>query len=138
MDSNEDTLDRELREALVALAEAAVSGHDVVEPFERVKTAILTSGWFTEDNRRAVDDLSFGPRIGPDRAVGIGLRSAGILLRDIIHHLEEERIPDGIADTFPHLTQREWESAMRVLVMILMSFEALERTEEGRQVGPNC
>jgi hypothetical protein len=123
MSDKQIRLDRDVREALCNLIEGAIRDDESRKNLEILQQAILIKGFFTDDNQKAIDDLRFSQGRDYSRSWGLCVGDPGVLLSDIVHLLEEERIPDCVATKHPHLTQREWESAMRIVMMILSSFE---------------
>lgn len=123
MSDKQIRLDRDAREALQNLIEAAIAKHDPSMHLEAFKRAILVSGFFTQENMEAVADLSFSKGCDYSRSWGLCVGEPAVLLSDILHPLEEETIPDCVTKKYPLLTQREWESAIRIVVMILSSHE---------------
>ena len=91
-----------------------------VGPFlARLRHAFLTFGSRTEDNLRAMEAVDLVMR-RKHRALGI--RGADLALADLVNAMEDLPMPDEIRAQFPKLDQAGWESALRLVTLVLLAF----------------
>lgn len=109
----------------------ALSRSVVSKKSDRLMKAFLAFGSETDDNMNCfrhveygrVDGRVDGRTWGPKRTYGLKLKGKQILLSDVIHMVEDRKIPNEIAERYPDLTEDEWAAISRMATMILLALE---------------
>ena len=118
-----------LREDLFGIGTAS-AGDDAVRTSE-LRSAFVDFGSETDDNRAATNRLEVGPLDGGDAGrTYLGMRLAGtrVGISAVVHAAEGCPVPEQVRQNLPGLTQEDWDVAMRLTCLVLLS---LERRDAG-------
>jgi hypothetical protein len=91
-----------------------------------LRKRLLAVGSVTPDNVNCADHVEVGkvrPVVGPIEVTGIKVRKRPIRVSEVIHRLEDIRVPKVIRDEFPELTRGEWCACIRITTLIMLSIE---------------
>src|SRR5690606_16341505 len=109
---------------LLAILEAELSDEEATKEFV---SSFLKHGSHTTDNKNATKHIvvrTIDDAARPDtRSQTLVTATSRLTLLDLIDSLEEEEMPAVLAKLHPDLTQDEYRSAMRVIIMILSDLE---------------
>jgi hypothetical protein len=95
------------------------------------REALLLFGSHTDDNCLSAKQIELIPHNdGHVAELALSVVPSGITLSDIIYAVESLPLPDQVAKDLPTLSEAEWSAAMRVIVLILKSFEHRKELEE--------
>ena len=88
--------------------------------------SLLDFGSETDDNVQCVERVGIRElvRPGAKRRVGLALRHADIPLADIVNAAEGSELPQSVAESFPSVTQEDWDCALRLATLILTALES--------------
>lgn len=99
----------------------------VSEKSDRLMKAFLEFGSETDDNVNCFRHVEYGRvdnRVcGPNPIYGLKVKGKKILLADVIHMVEDLKIPNEIGERYPDLTEDEWSAITRMATMILLAFQ---------------
>lgn len=113
----------ELRKLILQFADSSQpNGVDHTAAF---RSALLDYGSHTPDNVAAIERIEIGPLEDETSAQTTGLRlaSTGASLATILNVLEDAPIPPAVAESLPNLTPDDYESALRVVTLLLTAIE---------------
>jgi hypothetical protein len=87
--------------------------------------SLLAFGSETDDNRSCVDRVGIRRlhRTGEPDAVGLALRSKPVLVSEIVNLAEGSVVPAFLRKAIPDIQQEDWDAALRVATLILLSLE---------------
>lgn len=122
-------------DALMELLSQIRRGEDTNKLATRkLRAAVLALGSATDDNLNCVEHIEVGSvrRLfgGPLRNRGLKVRGKPIMISDVIHTLEDSRMPAVVRHAFPALTSKEWDACLRLVTLILISLEQEEWPKE--------
>jgi len=107
-----------LLDFLTALSQGGVQDDTFAHDFRHL---FLQQSSATPDNLECLKQLIFVKK----NHKGIGLKG-GLLLTDIIHSAEGCEIPQQVLDSYPELTQAQWDASLRFITILLTIFESKE------------
>ncbi|MDB4474608.1 DUF433 domain-containing protein [Opitutaceae bacterium] len=90
------------------------------------RRALLDHGSETPDNLDAIQRIDVGS-LEEDRQAhlrGFRIAKTGDAVTNILNHLEGASMPEEVKESFPELTQEDYDAAIRVTVLCLTAFEA--------------
>lgn len=93
---------------------------------QMLRERILALGSETPDNLNCVNHIEIGkvtPGAGPLEARCIKVRGRDIRVVDVMHTIEDARMPKSVRDRYPDLTTGEWSACLRLATLVLMMFE---------------
>lgn len=94
---------------------------------DRLMKAFLNFGSETDDNMNCFRHVEYGrvdgPVWRPNPRYGLKLKGKQILLSDVIHMVEDLKLPSEIGEKYPDLTEAEWSAITRMATMVLLAFE---------------
>jgi hypothetical protein len=88
--------------------------------------ALLQFGSETDDNKQCVDRIGLQRINHPDGTarVGFALRHSGIPVADVFNAAEGSPLPALLAETFPDVTQDDWDAVLRLATLIFAACES--------------
>ena len=101
-----------------------VEGGGVAEVTDRLRAGLLLHGstademWFHAERMAWISESEEGEMVRQ----GIGLKEKNIFLSDLFEYIvSDETIPDGVKKKYPTLTQKEYNSASRIIWCLISS-----------------
>ena len=94
---------------------------------KQLMEAFLEFGSQTEDSLNCYNHIEYGlvPGFRCRRsAYGLKLKGKDVPISDVIHAVEDLRLPNEIKEQFPNLTSEEWDAVTRMATMILIALES--------------
>jgi len=106
----------ELLASLIRIAQDSSLPNDRYDSFSK---CFLDYGSDTTDNLACIDRLTLGES---DGSFSLILKS-GELVSDILNTAEGCNIPQQVQDSYPNLTQEQWDAVLRLSTIVLTLFE---------------
>lgn len=119
--------DHELAQKILSFCKANVSDSSLSDFSEDVVGTFLAMGSKTPDNLNCAKYIEYGivkeREFGPATVYGLKVKGKRLLLSDVMNVIENLYMPDEIKETFPDITNSEWDAITRMITMILISLE---------------
>jgi hypothetical protein len=115
--------------ALTAITRASGDAGRLDAEFVR---SLLDFGSETDDNVQCVERVGIRQiaRSGEKRRITLALRRGVVPLADIVNAAEGSDLPQAVVDTFPSITQEDWDGVLRLMTLILISLESRDLDPE--------
>lgn len=97
------------------------------EATRALREELLRTGSSTPDNLSAATQVEYGEvagEPGSPRTAGLKLSGTDILLADVLNAAEGSATPPEVRESFPELTQEQWDAVLRWTTMLMISLEA--------------
>ncbi|MEZ5387281.1 MAG: hypothetical protein R3F13_17365 [Prosthecobacter sp.] len=117
------TTQQALQKAFIQISRSKTKS-DLMSADELFRKTFLAFGSETDDNKAALNAVVVR-EFDPEYDFGFGgLATSGGPLSAILNSAEGCDIPTQVRTNYPDLTQGEWDAALRVATMALISFQA--------------
>lgn len=113
-----------LRNALLSIAASADADESVLTV--RLRRALLELGSNTDENVNAASRVEVGPIAVATSRTALSMRLTGtnISLADVVNTAEGSPVPPRVREYFPDIKQEDWDAVLRVVCLVLISFQA--------------
>lgn len=116
------------RECLMTLAAPTqpLDTTAISELTSRFRSALLLFGSESDDNRDCAAKIEVGMilnKFSPPR-IGVRLRGSTKSVTNVLWHAEGCPIPLQLVESFPELSQQQWDACLRLATLVFSAFEA--------------